>query len=286
MTDPQAEAVAALAGAIADHDDICSRMAIPECSDLILAAIQQDPAARAALVAVLAPPSPEPLRAALALLLTATDERTDCYEHADNCCSDWCESCKRGRIAGRCLREARKKARAALAHTEPAPEGEPHPDPLWRVALANTEAYVRGHWDGLHCDAKGFGGILDECEHVGRIYEPRAATPPSPAPEGDDDAEYRAMWAEIDRVAPLPHPEAIGSTAQPTAPDLRAALEQNARLQDALDALDMATLWLHRTADFPHMPSHQAESWERKARSGRVALRAALAATPAPEVEP
>ena len=49
-----------------------------------------------------------------------------------------------------------------------------------------------------------------------------------------------------------------------------------ARLQDALDALDLATLWLHRTADLPHMPSHQADSWERKARSGRVALKRVL----------
>jgi hypothetical protein len=57
---------------------------------------------------------------------------------------------------------------------------------------------------------------------------------------------------------------------------LRAAIEQDARFQDALDALDLATLWLHRTCDLPHMPSHQADSWERKARSGRVALKRAL----------
>ena len=54
---------------------------------------------------------------------------------------------------------------------------------------------------------------------------------------------------------------------------LRERIERDARFQDALDALDMATLWLHRTSDLPHMPSHQADSWERKARSGRVALR-------------
>lgn len=63
---------------------------------------------------------------------------------------------------------------------------------------------------------------------------------------------------------------------------LREAIERDARFQDALDALDMATLWLHRTFDLPHMPSDQADSWERKARSGRVALRAALAATERP----
>ena len=47
------------------------------------------------------------------------------------------------------------------------------------AAQARTEAldaasYVRGHWDGLHCDADSGFGILDECEHVGRIYEPDA----------------------------------------------------------------------------------------------------------------
>ncbi len=40
-------------------------------------------------------------------------------------------------------------------------------------AEARAEGYTRGHWDGLHCDADTGFGILDECEHVGRIYEPK-----------------------------------------------------------------------------------------------------------------
>lgn len=36
------DAEGALARAIADHDDICSRMAIPECSPAILAALSAD----------------------------------------------------------------------------------------------------------------------------------------------------------------------------------------------------------------------------------------------------
>lgn len=60
--------------------------------------------------------------------------------------------------------------------------------------------------------------------------------------------------------------------------DSRTDIEHRARMQDALEALDMATLWLHRTFDFPPMPSQQAESWERKARSGRVGIYAVLAA--------
>lgn len=63
--------------------------------------------------------------------------------------------------------------------------------------------------------------------------------------------------------------------------DERARVERDARLRDARDALDMAALWLHRTFDLPARDSQQAESWERKARSGRVAL----AATPAPTLD-
>lgn len=74
--------------------------------------------------------------------------------------------------------------------------------------------------------------------------------------------------------SPCPHVSA--PPEPPDGPDPREAIERTARFQDALDALNIATLWLHRTLDLPHMPSHQAESWERKARSGRVALSAAL----------
>lgn len=54
---------------------------------------------------------------------------------------------------------------------------------------------------------------------------------------------------------------------------IAARIERDARFRDALDALDLATLWLHRTMDLPHRDSQQAASWERKARSGRAALR-------------
>ena len=63
---------------------------------------------------------------------------------------------------------------------------------------------------------------------------------------------------------------------------IAARIERDARFRDALDALDLATLWLHRTMDLPHRDSQQAASWERKARSGRVALRAALDAVEEP----
>lgn len=63
--------------------------------------------------------------------------------------------------------------------------------------------------------------------------------------------------------------------------DERARVERDARLRDARDALDMAALWLHRTFDLPARDSQQAESWERKARSGRVALAAEAPERPA-----
>ena len=55
---------------------------------------------------------------------------------------------------------------------------------------------------------------------------------------------------------------------------LRAAIEHRARMQDALDALQQASLWIHRTTDVPRDP----KAWDRKVRSGIVGLRAALAA--------
>lgn len=65
--------------------------------------------------------------------------------------------------------------------------------------------------------------------------------------------------------------------------DERARVERDARLRDARDALDMAALWLHRTFDLPARDSQQAESWERKARSGRVALAADTPERSAPD---
>lgn len=202
MTDPQAEAVAAL------------WLAFPVLSENAcaagLTAIQQDPSARAALVAVLAPPSPEPLDVerppeeleaeAGRLLVASARARKARMGPSDAHELRHLLACLEAGNSDPCNGGTACTLDAALANTEPAPEGEPHPDPLWRAALANTEAYVRGHWDGLHCDAKGFGGILDECEHVGRIYEPRAATPPSPAPEGERTLD--AAWADLRAVLP------------------------------------------------------------------------------------
>lgn len=75
----------------------------------------------------------------------------------------------------------------------------------------------------------------------------------------------------------------IALAARPDSPTLdeRARVERDARLRDARDALDMAALWLHRTFDLPARDSQQAESWERKARSGRAALAAEAPERPA-----
>lgn len=90
MTDPQAEAVAALAPILYAHSlesdeygpwaDISQTAGdeAREWTEAILDAIQQDQAAQAALVAVLAPPSPEPLDAELrasAIMVAIAQER-------------------------------------------------------------------------------------------------------------------------------------------------------------------------------------------------------------------
>lgn len=54
--------------------------------------------------------------------------------------------------------------------------------------------YVRGHWDGLNCEANGFGGRLDSCEHVGRIYEPKVTDASELTPA--EIAEVERLWAE------------------------------------------------------------------------------------------
>ena len=62
------------------------------------------------------------------------------------------------------------------------------------AAAGPLEAYVRGHWDGLNCEANGFGGRLDECEHVGRIYEPKAEAAAGPRTKHDPDThEWEAV---------------------------------------------------------------------------------------------
>jgi len=63
--------------------------------------------------------------------------------------------------------------------------------------------------------------------------------------------------------------------------EVRRTIERDARLQDALDALRAAILWLH--GDYRDRPRSEfnAEAWYHKARSGVVGL-AALADTPEP----
>lgn len=65
----------------------------------------------------------------------------------------------------------------------------------------------------------------------------------------------------------------------------RADIERNARLQDALDALRAAVLWLHGEYRERPRTEFNAQAWHHKARSGIVGLRAILdaVATDTPE---
>ena len=94
--------------------------------------------------------------------------------------------------------------------------------------------------------------------------------------DATDDPDLKVMLGlglMQDAFDALPSLAAL-APADPTA-DPRADIEHRARMQDALDALMQATLWVHRTVDMPREP----KSWDSKARSGIVGLRAALAAS-------